>query len=266
MDSGIGSSPRRFDFTAAFAIVMVTFIAIAMSQFSRGWSDAAHGLIIFERAQKDLYVDADLVLKANGVRVSEPLAQRLREQTVLVVTRTGGRHEIEGTGVIVGARRNELAILTARHVVEHPGAHSVFFASHYASVVHRIVLDRRDDLALLWVPALPGSYTRTTIASSDFSTGDRFVVMGHPGNLQWAATPGIAEHHSHLTLLYCPACDRGDSGAGAYDMQGRLHGIITRKLIITALSAHGDRYVSVTAFSTIRTDRIRAFLTRAEVS
>ncbi len=266
MDSRVDSSSRRIDFSAAFAITIVAFIAIAMSQFSRGWSDAARGLVIFERAQKDLYVNADLVLKANGVRVTEPLAQRLREQTVLVVTHTSGRHEIEGTGIIVGARKNELVILTARHVVEHPGTHAVIFASHDASVVRRLVLDSRDDLALLWVPALPGTYTRTSIANADFSTGDRFVVMGHPGNLEWAATPGIAEHHAHLTLLYCPRCDRGDSGAGAYDMHGKLRGLVTRKLIITALDARGDRYVSVTAFSTVRTDRIRAFLARAKLS
>ncbi len=265
MDSRVGSSGRGFDLTPAFAITVLIFVAIAMSQFSRSWGDAAQGLLIFERAQKDLYVDADLVLQSKNVAVAEPLAQQLREQTVLVVTRTTRHHEIQGTGVIVGARGNDLAILTARHVVAYAGRRSVMFASHDASIVHRLIIDDKDDLALLWVPAIPGTYTRTRIAKDDFATGDRFVVMGHPGDRVWAATPGIAEHHEHLTLLFCPKCDRGDSGAGAYDMHGVLHGLVTQKLFITAPAAHRDRYVSVTAFSTVRSNRIRAFLSKNHV-
>lgn len=260
MDSRINSSSRGFDLTPAFVITILVFVAIAMSQFSHGWGDASQGLLLFERAQKDLYVDADLVLQANSVSVAEPLAQRLREQTVLVATRTSTHHEIQGTGVIVGVRGDELAILTARHVVDHNGTRVVFFATHDASIVHRTIFDRKNDLALLWVPAIPGKYTKSKIARDDFATGDRFVVMGHPGDREWAATTGIAEHHDHLTLLFCPKCGRGDSGAGAYDMHGVLHGLVTQKLLITAPAARGDRYVSVTAFSIVRADRLRAFL------
>ena len=260
MDSRVNSSSRGFDLTPAFAISILVFVAIAMYQFSRSWDDAAQGLLLFERAQKDLYVDADLALQAKGVAVAEPLAQRLREQTVLVVMRTSRHHEIEGTGIIVGARGGDLAVLTARHVVDHAGTRVVFFLSHNASIVRRTILDRKNDLALLWVPAIPGKYSKATIARNDFATGQPFVVMGHPGDREWAATPGIAEHHEHLTLLYCPKCDRGDSGAGAYDMHWSLHGLVTQKLLITAPAAHSDRYVLIAAFSTVRADRIRAFL------
>ncbi len=260
MDSRIVSSARRLDFTPVFAIVMLVFFALAMNQFTRSWSDATHGLILFERAQKDLYVDEELALASERVHVREPLAQRLRDETVLVLTRISARRAIEGTGVIVGVHGNELIILTARHVVEHRGQRSVRFHSQRAAIVRRVIVDAKDDLALLFVAVAPGNYSRATIAANDFATGDRFVVVGHPGDRSWAATPGIAEHHLHLTLLYCPRCDRGDSGAGAYDMHGALRGIVTRKLEITAPAAHGDRYVNVTAFSTVRADRVRAFL------
>jgi hypothetical protein len=39
----------RFDLTLAFVIVTLVFVCISVAQFSRGWSDAQRGLLLYEQ-------------------------------------------------------------------------------------------------------------------------------------------------------------------------------------------------------------------------
>jgi hypothetical protein len=88
--------------------------------------------------------------------------------------------------------------------------------------------------------------------------------MGHPGAKNWTASPGVAEQHLRETLLFCPTCDRGDSGAGAFDKYGTLRGIVVTKAIMSAPSMKSWKYISLTAFEVERPEAIRAFLRTAK--
>ncbi len=48
-DSLTAPSPRRFDLTLLFVVVVLVFVTIAVAQFSRGWADAQRGLLLYER-------------------------------------------------------------------------------------------------------------------------------------------------------------------------------------------------------------------------
>ncbi len=252
------------DFSYVLAAVVFAFLGYALYQFNATWSDAARGIILFERAQRDEYIDTALVALASRIHPDRKLVDVLRNETVLVARRNARGHAFEGAGVIVGMRGGNLEILTARHVISHPGRTIVVFRSHAARYATAEIRAATDDLALLYVRAQPGTtYTAAALSSKDFKRGDRATVMGHPDGIPWVASSGVADPHVHETLIFCPTCNAGDSGAGAFDARGRLHGLIVRRYTIAAPSARDDRIVTVTAFSTVRPDRIRVFLRQA---
>jgi hypothetical protein len=122
-----------------------------------------------------------------------------------------------------------------------------------------------EDLALVYVRVVPGlKYSVAKLGERSFNSGETFVVMGHPGAKNWTASPGVAEEHLRETLLFCPTCDRGDSGAGAFDKHGTLRGIVVTKAIMSAPSYKSWRYISLTAFEIERPEAIRKFLRTAK--
>lgn len=254
---------RRIDVSYVVIAVILGFLGYSFYQFNASWSDAARGIILFERAQRDQYIDTALVALASRTHPDEKLAAVLRKETVLVARRDARGDTFEGAGVIVGMRGSDLAILTARHVISHPGRTIVVFPTHEARYARATIRDTVDDLALLYVPAHAGmTYTAASLSPVDLRRGERTTVMGHPDGAPWVASSGVADPHLHQTLIFCPTCNVGDSGAGAFDARGRLHGVIVRKYVIAAPSTQTGHIVTVTAFSTVRPDRIRAFISR----
>jgi S1-C subfamily serine protease len=249
------------DVSYVLLAVVLVFFVYSLHQLNASWGDAARGIILFERAQRDEYIDTSLIALASRMHPDEKLADVLRKETVLIARRDPSGHTFEGAGVIVGMRGGDLEILTARHVLSHPGRTVVIFPSHLARYVHYDLRDRKDDLALVYVRAAAGTtYSAAPLASADFIRGQQATIVGHPGGVPWVASSGVADPHLHETLIYCPSCNLGDSGGGAFDAHGRLHGMIVRKYVIAAPATREDRIVTVTAFSTVRPDRIRAFL------
>ncbi len=256
---------KRLDFSLVLLLLVLVLFGGAIAEMARAYPDAGRGLIIYAREQKDLFVDAGLIQESYRVRTPFSLADRLRAQTVIVATQTSSHSAYVGAGVIIGQRNGMLTVLTAKHIIAHKGEHFVVFANHHGRYAARVVPSRNEDLALVFVRAVPGlKYSIAKLGQRSFSSGDTFVVMGHPGAKAWTASPGVAEAHLRETLLFCPTCDRGDSGAGAFDRRGTLRGIVVTKAIMSAPSSKTWRYISLTAFEIERPEAIRAFLRTAK--
>lgn len=244
--------------------MMLIFCGIGIGQLARAYPDAGRGMLIFAREQKDLFIDSSLVAESYHVRANPNLARILRDETVIVGTRSPGNRGFLGAGVIVGEHDGLLTIVTAKHIISHPGKHFVIFRDFSGRFTARVVPDRHHDLAIVFVRPQPGKvYNAARIAPSSFTSGQRFIVMGHPGQYSWFASPGVAEKHLHTTLLFCPTCDRGDSGAGAFDTTGFLRGIVVTKAIIVAPSSKSGRDFRLTAFEIERPDAVRSLLRSA---
>ena len=256
---------KRLDLSLVVLVLVLVLFGGAIVQMARAYPDAGRGIVIYAREQKDLFVDTGLIQESYRVHASSTLAERLRSQTVIVATETAEHNAYMGAGVIVAARNDVLTILTAKHIIAHRGAHFVVFPDHRGRFAARVVPSRDADLALVYVRAVPGlTYSIAQLGGRGFNSGETFVVMGHPGAKEWTASPGIAERHIHDVLLFCPTCDRGDSGAGAFDKNGTLRGIVVTKAIMHAPSAQTWETVRLTAFEVERPEAIRAFLRTAK--
>lgn len=255
---------RRIDFSLVVLVLVLAFCVAGIEQLVRAYPNASRGMLIFAREQKDLFIDAGLVEQSFRVKADPSLSKVLRSQTVMVGTRASADTGFIGAGVIAGERNGVLAIVTAKHIIAHPGRRFVIFPQYVGRFADRVVADPDHDLAVVFVRAAPGlSYRIARIAPESFISGQRFVVMGHPGALSWVASPGVAEKHMRMTLLFCPTCDRGDSGAGAFDGAGLLRGIVVTKAIMIVPSAKDGSDFRLTAFQIEKPDAVRAALHRA---
>lgn len=260
-------SLAKADFSLAVLVLVLVLFGGAIVQMARAYPDAGRGLVIYARNQKDLFIDGGLVQESYRVKTPASLAERLRAETVIVATRTSKHTAYMGAGVIVAARNGMLTILTAKHIIAHRGSHFVVFRNHAGRFATRVIPSPDADLALVYVHAARGAaYRVATIGSADFISGQPFVVMGHPGAQNWTASPGVAQAHLRQTLLFCPTCDRGDSGAGAFDDGGTLRGIVVTKAIVTAPLSQNWRRSTLTAFEIEPPQTIRAFLRRVGAS
>lgn len=254
----------RFDLSAAVLILTLIFCIGGIYELVRTYPSADRGILVFAREQKDMFVDAGLVAESYRVHTNRSLARVLRSQTVIVAARTSAHTGYMGAGVIVAVHGDMLTIVTARHIVEHAGQKYVIFRGYGGRFPARVVADTYHDLALVFVRAIPGeSYTVASIAPAGFKSGQKFTVMGHPGSGSWVASPGVAEQHLHTTLLFCPTCERGDSGAGAFDSRGLLRGIVVTKAVMIAPSARDGSDFRLTAFEIEQPQAVRALLRRA---
>ncbi|HKU68733.1 MAG TPA: serine protease [Candidatus Baltobacteraceae bacterium] len=254
----------RVDLSLVVLVLMLAFCIAGIGELVRAYPNASRGMLIFAREQKDLFVDSGLVAESQRVRANPNFAKLLRSETVIVGTRSSADMGYVGAGVIVGKHDGMLAIVTAKHVIEHPGRRFVVFPQFAGRFADRVVPDPQHDLAVVFVRPLAGvSYRVARIAPQSFISGQRFVVMGHPGTGSWVASPGVAEKHVRSTLLFCPTCDRGDSGAGAFDDAGLLRGIVVTKAIMIAPSAKDGSDFRLTAFQIEQPQAVRAVLRRA---
>jgi Trypsin-like peptidase domain len=254
----------RIDLSLVVLLLVLGFCVAGIDQLVRAYPNASRGMLIFAREQKDLFIDSGLVAESFRVRANPDLAKLLRAETVIVGTRSSADTGYVGAGVIVGRYNGMLAIVTARHIIEHPGRRFVVFPQFIGRFAARVVPDPQHDLAIVFVRPLSHiSYRVARIAPESFISGQRFVVMGHPGAGSWVASPGVAEKHLRMTLLFCPTCDRGDSGAGAFDGAGLLRGIVVTKAIMIAPSAINGSDFRLTAFQIEQPEAVRAVLRRA---
>ena len=250
-----------FDLALVVLLLVCGVVIWGIVQAAHMLRDAQRGVIAFERAQKDVYIDADLIRSAKRVTAAPAFAGELKHQTVMVVGRITARRSAVGSGVILRDDARGFAILTARHVVRGRTEVTIVLPDSMLSIrASRIVLSRADDLAMVFAPLHDPRLHPATFAASDLQTRDRFVVMGHPGKYSWAASPGVAERHLRHTYLYCPRCDRGDSGGGVFNMQGGLTGVITSKVLVDAPTLPAGKRLHTITFFAVPLARTRAFV------
>lgn len=255
---------RRVDPSLVVLVLVLAFCIAGIDQLVRSYPNASRGMLIFAREQKDLFIDSGLVAESYRVRANPDLAKLLRLETVIVGTRSSANVGYVGAGVIVGKYDGMLAIVTAKHIIAHPGRRFVVFPELTGRFAARVIPDPEHDLAVVFVRPMRGvSYPVARIAPESFISGQRFVVMGHPGAASWVASPGVAEKHLRMTLLFCPTCDRGDSGAGAFDGAGLLRGIVVTKAMVIAPAASDGSDFRLTAFEIEQPQAVRAVLRRA---
>ncbi len=255
---------RRVDFSLIVLVIVLALLAGGIWQLAQAFPDAGRGLVIYAREQKDLFIDAGLIQQSYRAQSSSGIAQRLRRQTVIVATRTSPHTAYMGAGVIMGTQGGRIRILTAKHIITHIGPKFVIFPDHVMRHALRIVRSPDRDLALVYVAGVPFTkYLAAHLAADTLATGQQFIVMGHPGAQSWTASPGIAERHLYATLLFCPSCAKGDSGAGAFDRSGALRGIVVSKAYLRAPAAKTGLYMDVSAFEIEQPEAIRAFMRTA---
>ena len=253
-----------FDLALVVLLLVSGMVIWGMVQAAHMMRNAERGLIAFERAQKDVYIDADLIRSAKRVTADAAFAGALKHQTVMVVGRINARRSAVGSGVIIRDDARGFAILTARHVVRGRTNVTIVLPDTMLAIhASRIVISRADDLAMVFTPLHDPRLHAAGFAAADLQTRDRFVVMGHPGKYSWAASPGVAERHIRHIYLYCPRCDRGDSGGGVFTMQGRLTGVITSKVLVDAPTLPAGKRLHTVTFFAVPLARTRAFVQQA---
>jgi hypothetical protein len=184
-----------------------------------------------------------------SVAASELLARSCEQQSGSSVTRWSYRC----AGVVIGLHDRHattLGILTARHCVmpttelvdgdvsllvpEQQTIKAVFRDGDVGDFLGVAVgvLDR-DDVALIRVDT---SRPHPDVSEPDFTIADhqQLYVLGHSHESPWGIKsarsidglkPTGIEDWAHTSMLECPECADGDSGAGVWDSHWRLVGI-----------------------------------------
>ncbi|HLI94481.1 MAG TPA: serine protease [Candidatus Baltobacteraceae bacterium] len=173
-----------------------------------------------------------MLLKAATVIVSGDVGTPQPQDLVLVGV---------GTGVVVAKLdAQHYAVVTAAHVARYSHPHvAVYGRPHGRFRVEQVILDPSgQDLAMLVVRS-KAPLPVVALAPREPKTGARLEVVGHPFARTWRVNharyaQGTVVPSALLTSLVtrdtnlwiCRGCDRGNSGSGIYDAQGRLDAVI----------------------------------------
>jgi serine protease Do len=171
--------------------------------------------------------------KSAGV---EELAKKVRPSVVVIsVQGRDGKREGLGTGFVVS---KDGLIATNRHVIGEGRLIQVETADgkkHEVKAVH--ASDRRLDLAVLRI----GATGLTPLELGDSTTlkdGQAVVAMGNPQGLKHSVVAGVVsgrrEFDGRSMIQLAIPIEPGNSGGPLLDMQGRVHGILTIKSLVTA--------------------------------
>lgn len=176
------------------------------------------------------------------------LTRDLRD-TIVTITqqgRSGGVHGT-GTGFIVDAKQGLIA--TNLHVIGEGRPISVELSDgseHDVIAVH--AWDRKLDLAVIQIDAQDLKLRAIALADSDkLEQGQPIVAFGNPRGLKFSVVQGVAsamrdhmddasggrvEFGFPMIQLAIPI-EMGNSGGPVIDMQGKVHGIVTIKWLMT---------------------------------
>lgn len=173
-----------------------------------------------------------IALKAATVIVSGDAVAQHPQDLVLVGV---------GTGVAVARiDATHYAVVTAAHVARYGNPHVALYGHRraHAAVEMAVADPNGEDLAVLIVhsrvalPVVP-------LAQRDPSPGSLLNVVGHPYAQTWSVTHARFEQGvltpsrslqplitRHTNIWICRGCDRGNSGSGIFDVNGRLDAVI----------------------------------------
>ncbi len=144
------------------------------------------------------------------------------------------------TGVVLG----ESTVATAYHCVASGQRPRVELRDGTVLKGQMFAASPADDLALLRVEGLPAS--RLELRADDPAQGDRVYALGHPyasaatgklsGTLLWSVSEGIVSAVGTTMVQTDAALNPGNSGGPLVDAEGRVVGIVSRKLAADNLS------------------------------
>jgi serine protease Do len=180
---------------------------------------------------------AEPAASAKGDKTSsvEELAKKVRSSIVAIrVSGRDGRQEGLGTGFVVSA---DGLIATNRHVLGEGRPLHVETADgkrHDVKVIH--AADRKLDLAILRIDAT-GLKPLELGDSTALKEGQAVMAVGNPHGLRESIVSGVVSalrtiEDRPMIQLAIPI-EPGNSGSPLLDMQGRVHGILTIKSLVT---------------------------------
>jgi S1-C subfamily serine protease len=175
-------------------------------------------------------------------QTSEPIRRAIRAN--VLVTVGGMTGEVLGAGVIIGRHRDQLQILTNRHVIKSAeGSVSAgrrlkvtFYDAAEQQAQIQWVAPEGLDLALIQCPA-PGTEINvaTTRHQAGVKVGEPVFAVGNPLGLGWSYADGVvsairrlnySNGQTRMIQTQVPL-NPGNSGGGLYSEQGALIGINT---------------------------------------
>jgi regulator of sirC expression with transglutaminase-like and TPR domain/S1-C subfamily serine protease len=172
---------------------------------------------------------------AKGTSVEE-LAKKVRPSVVVITVKgRDGKREGLGTGFVVSA---DGLIATNRHVIgEGRPIHVETADGKQHDVVAIHASDRKLDLAVLRIDAKE----LTPLELGDSATlkdGQAVIAMGNPQGLKHSVVAGVVsgrrEMEGRPMIQLAIPIEPGNSGGPLLDMQGRVHGLLTIKSLVTA--------------------------------
>jgi serine protease Do len=173
--------------------------------------------------------------KDNKASSVEELAKKVRPSIVVIrVSGRDGRQEGLGTGFVVSA---DGLIATNRHVLGEGRPLRVETGdgkSHDVKAIHSA--DRKLDLAILRIDAT-GLKPLEFGDSTTLKEGQAVMAVGNPHGLRQSVVSGVVSalrtiDDRPMIQLAIPI-EPGNSGSPLLDMQGRVHGILTIKSLVT---------------------------------
>ncbi|HTU91585.1 MAG TPA: transglutaminase family protein [Gemmataceae bacterium] len=173
--------------------------------------------------------------KADKTPSVEELAKKVRPSIVVIsVGGRDGRQEGLGTGFVVSA---DGLIATNRHVLGEGRPLRVETAdgkSHDVKAIH--AADRKLDLAILRIDA-KGLTPLQLGDSTKLKEGQAVVAVGNPHGLRDSVVSGVVSGLRTIDdrpmIQVAIPIEPGNSGSPLLDMEGRVHGILTIKSLVT---------------------------------
>lgn len=170
-----------------------------------------------------------------GAKSIEELTSAVRD-SVVVISFEGrnGRRQGMGTGFVISS---EGLVATNLHVIGEARAIEVRSADGSKHDVESIYAsDRTMDLAILKIDA-DGLPTLPLGDSDALRQGESVVTVGNPEGLTHSVVNGIVSGRREIDgrpmIQLAMPIEQGNSGGPLLDMQGRVHGILTLKSIVT---------------------------------
>ncbi len=144
-------------------------------------------------------------------------------------------------GVVVApAGPDAVIVATAYHCVATGQVPEVGFRNGNVTEGRVVARDPARDLALITVARVPAEVAGLAVRADDPTVGERVVALGHPlgtasvgkleGVLLWSASEGIVGAVGPWVLQTDAGLNPGNSGGPLVDTQGRIVGIVSRKL------------------------------------
>jgi S1-C subfamily serine protease len=172
--------------------------------------------------------------------VAEPTdaAARARESMVIVSSHIGENRDAIGAGVIVAVLPRRIRVVTARHVADNGPVTIWIDGRPWAAEIVRTFADR--DLAVLEADdvRLDTRHVRAALVGEPASSGAELYVWGENERglriesarlVSRTYDPPVGFAAEPLVSIACDTCAPGDSGAGIFNAQGQLLGILTAR-------------------------------------